>query len=133
MRAPRAAAKDRRRTPSPFVSHCVALLMPLGPVMPKAMFGGWGLYLDGRMFALIARDMLHFKTDDQTKGRFAAAGSEPFVYHNRSAPVETSYWRVPEGAMNDPDVLLPWAEFAVAAARRAAAANSRARSRNCRE
>ena len=118
--APR--AKAAKPLP-PFVSHCLALLLPLGPVVPRRMFGGWGLFLDGVMIALIARDRLYFKADEQTAGRFAAAGAEAFTYQRRSdqgrsRPVALSYWRAPEGSLEDPPEALRWGELAVAAARR---------------
>ncbi|NIA68575.1 TfoX/Sxy family protein [Pelagibius litoralis] len=104
-----------------FVDHCLALLAPLGPVAPRAMFGGWGFFLDGNMFGLIAYGQLYLKADQASIETFAAAGSEPFVYEGKGKPVTMSYWRAPEDAMEAPDALLPWAELAVAAARRGAA------------
>jgi len=104
---------------SPAVDRALGLLLPLGDVRPRAMFGGWGLYLDGVMFALIAGDTLFLKIDGETKARFAAAGGEPFAYAREGrAPVEMSYWTLPDEHMADPGALLPWAELAVAAARR---------------
>jgi DNA transformation protein len=129
MTAPRAAAKLPKRKPTPpFVTRCLTLLMPLGPVVPRAMFGGWGFFLDGVMFALAARDTLYLKTDQATRDRFAAAGSKPFVYAGRVKPVEMSYWRAPAGSLDNPETLLPWAEPALAAARRAAAGKAEQRS-----
>ncbi len=40
---------------SKFVERALARLLPMGPVRARAMFGGWGLFLDDVMFALIAR------------------------------------------------------------------------------
>lgn len=48
-------------------------LQALGDVRPKRMFGGHGLFLDGLMFALVADDMLYFKTDDRNRADFEAA------------------------------------------------------------
>ena len=115
---PRTAA---RRLQPPVVARSLALFMPLGPVVPRGMFGGWGFFLDGTMIALVAGDALYLKTDDTTQARFAAVGSEPFVYRSRKGSVATSYWRAPAGSEADPDTMLPWGELAVAAARRAAA------------
>lgn len=41
---------------SEFVDYLVESLTPVGDVEARAMFGGWGFYLDGRMFALVAFD-----------------------------------------------------------------------------
>lgn len=126
MTAPRAAPASRKqKTTPPFVARCLALLVPCGPVVPRGMFGGWGIFLDGVMFALIVRETLYLKTDAETRARFAETGSEPFVYAGRAKPVEMSYWRAPAGSLENPETLQPWAELAVAAARRAAAIKTR--------
>ncbi len=38
-------------------------LAPIGDVTVRALFGGAGLYLDGRIFAILGRDDLWFKSD----------------------------------------------------------------------
>ena len=108
--------------PDEFVDHVRDLLQALGPVVPRRMFGGWGLYLDGIMFALIDGDRLYLKTDEATEARFAEAAAEPFTYEARGKTVRLSYREVPDGSLEDPDDLLPWARLALEAARRAKAA-----------
>jgi DNA transformation protein len=103
----------------PVPARVTRLLMPLGPVRARAMFGGCGIFLDDLMFALIAWDRLYFKVDRETKPRFAEAGGEPFVYQGKHKPVEMSYWTLPEERLADPLALIEWAELALAAARRA--------------
>ncbi|HEY5597703.1 MAG TPA: TfoX/Sxy family protein [Kiloniellales bacterium] len=102
-----------------FVDRALGLLVPLGPVRARAMFGGWGIYLDDTMFGLIADDALFLKVDGDSEERFAAAGAEPFVYSRAGESIAMSYRRAPEGALEDPGALLPWAELALTAARRA--------------
>lgn len=107
---------------SPTLDRALGLLLPLGDVRPRAMFGGWGLYLDGVMFALIAGETLYLKTDAETKPGFAEAGGIPFTYAREGRkPVEMSFWTLPASQMAESGALLPWAERAVAAARRNAA------------
>lgn len=103
----------------PFPARVTRLLLPLGPVRARAMFGGHGIFHDDLMFALIAWDRLYFKVDGETKERFAAAGGEPFVYQGKRKPVEMSYWALPGDGLGDPAALIDWAELALAAARRA--------------
>lgn len=126
MSAP--AKKNARPTP-PFIARCLALLLPLGPVIPRRMFDGWGFFLDGVMIALVAGERLYLKTDEQTAARFAEAGAEPFVYRRQGSPVTLSYWSAPAGSLEDPPALLAWGELAVAAARRAAAGKAARRAR----
>ena len=39
-----------------FVSRLLQISVPLGEVQTKSMFGGYGLFFDGAMFALVTRD-----------------------------------------------------------------------------
>ena len=97
----------------------VGMLLPLGPVAPRSMFGACGLYLDGVMFALIWEDTLFLKTDGKNRPRFEAEGCAPFTYKTEDGRnVVMSFSAAPVQAMMDPGELLDWAESAVAAARR---------------
>ena len=105
-----------------FRDHVLGLLLPFGPVEAKALFGGYGLYWEDTIFAIIAWERLWFRVDGETRGRFAEAGSEPFTYEGKRKPVEMPYWAAPPGSLESPDALLPWAELGLAAAQRVAAA-----------
>jgi len=96
-------------------------LAPLGHVTVRRMFGGAGVYCDGLMFGLIARDTLYFKTDDGNRAAYEAESMEPFTYEGKAKPIQMSYWRVPERLFDEPEELAEWARAALAAARRAAA------------
>lgn len=113
-----------------FVEYVVELLSSSGPVTARRMFGGHGIYRDGRMFALIAKDILFLKCDDQTRPTFEAAGSEPFMYEAKGRPrMATSYWRMPDEAMESPALAAPWAKLAYEAALRKASAAPKSRAR----
>ena len=105
-----------------FVEHVVEMLQPLGDVSARAMFGGWGVYCDGLMFALVANDELYLKGDDQTQAEYAAASMAPFIYENPKATkrVEMSYYAATAEAMDDSSELLQWARKGLAAAARGA-------------
>lgn len=94
-------------------------LTPLGPFRARAMFGGYGLYLDGVMFGLIAFDRLYLKVDDATRGGYEKARSEPFTYEIRGRrTVFNSYWTCPAPVLKDTARLRAWSEEALQAARR---------------
>jgi DNA transformation protein and related proteins len=103
------------------------LLAPLGAVRARRMFGGWGLYLDGRMVALVADGELYLKARAEDHAALSAAGSVPFVYRSATREVTMSYWRAPVEALDDPEAMRPWARRALAAARAAAAPKGRRR------
>ena len=97
-------ATTKTKPIAPFAARVLGLLLPLGPVHAKAMFGGYGLYLDGVIFGLIADDRLFFKVDDDSRATFAKAGGEPFTYQpaskqGGSKAVSLSYCAAPEAAM----------------------------------
>ena len=104
---------------SAFRDRMVGLLLPFGPVRARSMFGGFGLYLDGIMFALIAYDTLYFKVDGANRGDFVAAGMSAFSYEGRHRPIELSYYEVPPALLRDPPSLAEWAARAHEAAKRA--------------
>lgn len=101
-----------------FLDYLRELFAELGPVTIRAMFGGHGVYFDGRMIALVADQSVYLKVDDETRPRFEAAGSVPFVYAGKGKPVTMSYWLAPDAAMDDPREMLGWARLADLAARR---------------
>jgi DNA transformation protein len=85
------------------------------------MFGGAGLYADELMFALGVDDTLYLKADAETRPLFEAAGSDPFTYARRDGTATlTSYWRLPDAALDDPEEAVRWGRVALDAARRAA-------------
>ena len=89
-----------------------------GPIAIRRMFGGWGIYHDGVMFALYFAGRLYLKTDAQNLPQFQTVGSEPFTYTQRGKPVQLSYWSAPESVFDDREQALWWSQIAWEAARR---------------
>jgi DNA transformation protein len=107
---------------SSFAQHAVDLLSGVGPVQVRAMFGGYGVSLNGISIGLIAKDRLYLRVDDESRAAFEAAGSAPFVYPSRKGPMTMkNYWALPEEAVDDPDKAERWGRLAVAAAERSKA------------
>jgi len=102
-----------------FVEFVLEQLDPLGPITPKRMFGGVGLYAGDLFFALVAGDVLYLKGDDATRGAREAAGARPFQpYPDRPRGKGTmQYYSVPAAILEDGDALLAWATQAIAIAR----------------
>ncbi|HCF62272.1 MAG TPA: competence protein TfoX, partial [Myxococcales bacterium] len=108
--------------PNGFVEDVLDLLEPLGAVRARAMFGGWGLWLDDAIFGLIVDERLFFKIDESSRPEFEGAGCEPFVYDSgKGRPVAMSYWTPPPGTEDDRHAVLPWARKGLEAAARAKA------------
>lgn len=105
-----------------FVNYVEELMAGWAKVSARRMFGGYGLYRDGLMFALIARDELFFKTDAENLARFERAGSHPFVYQIRNRAVQMSYWSAPPASLDSPAEMHDWCQSAYGSALRAKAA-----------
>lgn len=103
-----------------YIEYLVEQMSSLGFIEAKRMFGGHGIYCDGRMFGLIAGDTLYLKVDPQNKPLFEAEALEPFRYEKKDGDVAVmSYWEAPGAALDDQDILLEWARYGIEAALRA--------------
>ena len=88
-------------------------------VTSRAMFGGWGLYKDSVIFAIIVEDELFFKVDDGNRADFEKYGSRPFTYEGKNGKhVTMSYWLLPEEVLENTNELHTWLEQAVMASKR---------------
>jgi DNA transformation protein len=103
---------------SEFVEFVLESLQPLGGVSARRMFGGWGIYKDGVMFALIAYDTLYFKVDDGNRQAYEAASLPHFTYTDKGKPIRMPYREAPPEGFDDHDILCAWARDAYAAALR---------------
>jgi DNA transformation protein len=103
---------------SGFVAFVLDSLQPLCGVSARRMFGGWGIYKDGVIFALIAHDQLYLKVDDGNRAAFQANRLAPFTYAGKGRPVQMSYYEAPGEGFDDPEILCDWARDAYAAALR---------------
>ena len=108
-----------------FVLHIVDLLCSIGPVHAKRMFGGYGIYLEGLMFGLIADGVLYLKADEETEKKFKAKGLEAFAYNKKGKEYKMSYYQAPEEALEDSEEMNLWGNKAYGAALRAAAKKRR--------
>jgi len=102
--------------------HLHDLFAGVQPITMRRMFGGLGIYRDGVIFAVVLRDQLMLKGDDETAAEYEAAGMQRWVYENSKSkkPVAMPYWSAPESAMDDPEEMTAWARKAIEAGRRAA-------------
>jgi len=61
-----------------FINYVIDQLAGWGEVTARRMFGGAGLYCDGKMFGLVADDVAYLKVDDSNREDFVKAGASPF-------------------------------------------------------
>lgn len=105
---------------SAFVDSLLDLMMPLGEVTARKMFGGYGIYKDGVMFGLVADSRFYIRSDDENKEAFIARGCEPFVFGVRNdKPIVSKYYEPPESAFINAQKMKPWAMLGIEASQRA--------------
>ena len=99
-----------------FRDYALDLLAPLGGVSARAMFGGFGLYRGGVIFALIADDTLYLKAGGALQAEFEAAGMDRFRPRVRGKPFPMPYFAPEPDMIEDSEKLLAFAHKALAAA-----------------
>lgn len=100
------------------IAHLQDLCAQSGHLTARAMFGGYGIYLDGLLIGVLIEDALYLKADEQTTASFEKAGGAPYVYLGQQRPITMSYWSLPEEALESPEALQPWLRLAQEAALR---------------
>ncbi len=85
-------------------------LTDLRDVMCRAMFGGYGLYLQGTFFGIIHKGRLYFKTDQDTASRYRDRGMKPFKPSAKQ--ILKNYYEVPVEVVESSEDLATWAMHA---------------------
>jgi DNA transformation protein len=81
-------------------------LAGLGNIRTKKMFGGYGVFEEDKMFALIdSSGQVFFKVDESNRASYEEAGSEK---HSRMP-----YYRVPDEVFEDDGLLKEWAGLSI--------------------
>ncbi|MGI9607656.1 MAG: TfoX/Sxy family protein [Acidimicrobiales bacterium] len=85
------------------VEELVDDLGALGDITKKAMFGGYGVFRDGVMFAIVDRaGMTYLRGDEELASAFEQAGA---ARHGKMP-----YWQIPALYRDDETALLEWAQ-----------------------
>ena len=91
-----------------FLEFILDQLSKWGGVSVRRMFGGAGLYRDGKMFGLVANDIIYLKVDDRTKDKYVVEGSSPLKpFPDR--PTVLSYYELPGDILENPEGFIEWA------------------------
>ncbi len=91
------------------------LFEQLGQIKSRSMFGGFGIFADDTMFALVVKNKLHLRADARLTKQFKAEGLEPYIYKKRGFPVVTKYFAIADEITNDTQQILTVARLALAA------------------
>ena len=102
-----------------YATHIVDLLTAFGTCEAKRMFGGYGIFHQGLMIALIADGSCYLKADAETRDVFEACDCSQFTYYKKDKPFKLSYYLAPEAFFEDETACQYWAQLAYDAALRA--------------
>ena len=106
-----------------FARHCCDLLASAGPCQIRPMFGGWGISTGGYNFAIVADrgsgEKLWLKADGAIRSHYEAAGCERFTYVAKGVERSVNYYSAPAEAMEEPQLMAPWARQALECALKA--------------
>lgn len=90
------------------------LLSGVEGITSRPMFSGWGIYKNGKIFAIIIESGLYLKGDKETGKIFEEDGGEQFEYEKKSRPrpVKLPYWSVPEEILENREKFMKWIRLA---------------------
>lgn len=81
-------------------------LSQIGGITSKKMFGGHGIFHEGKMFAIIdSKGRSYLKANDSNQADFEAFGSHK---HSRMP-----YLSIPQKIFDDPETLVTWAKKSI--------------------
>lgn len=110
-------SKQSERTKH-LADHYIDQLSDWAKITTRPLFGAVALYRNDHVFAMVWNGALYFKVDDNSRGKYEAAKSQPLGYVSKGVDQALkSYWEVPADVLEDADKLFAWADRAYQAAK----------------
>jgi len=103
---------------SAFVQSLHEIFERLGRIETRRMFGGHGVWHEGRMIALVAKDTLYLKADAGSAEHFDRLNLPPFTYVREGKAMPMSYRLAPADLFEDREEAALWGRRAYEAALR---------------
>ncbi|HEX7864718.1 MAG TPA: TfoX/Sxy family protein [Variovorax sp.] len=103
---------------SVFVESLHETFERLGRIETRRMFGGHGIWHEGRMIALVAKDTLYLKSDAESAPHFDKLSLPPFTYVRQGKSMPMSYRQAPADLFEDREEAALWGRLAYEAALR---------------
>ena len=94
------------------VAHVLDQLAPLGILEARRLFNARSLYCDRVIFAIVSKEQIYLKVDEESRPAFESEGMDSFRPRaGRSATI--SYFSLPDSSLDDDDALWSWARLAI--------------------
>lgn len=94
-----------------FLEYILELLSEENNITSRSMFGGYGIYKNNKIFAIIIDDELYFKVGKSNLDYFTNAGLEPFQYEKNGKTVYVSYYKAPPEIYENQELLAELVEL----------------------
>lgn len=98
------------------ITDAIHVLSPFGDISYRPMFGGYGIYKEGIIIALLGEGQIYVKSIPESEPYYQSFGSVPFVYEGKLRPVKMSYWLLPSSVLANESLLSEWVNTAHQAA-----------------
>lgn len=99
------------------IARALELFEGVGPMTTRKMFGGLGIYAEGRIFAVLMSDgVLKLKGAGTMAEVFERENWERWTYSREGSEktTEMPYWTLPDDLLDDPEEASDWARRALA-------------------
>ncbi|MGJ7563089.1 TfoX/Sxy family protein [Variovorax sp. GB1R11] len=103
---------------SAFVDSLHEIFERFGRITPRRMFGGHGIFHEGRMIAIVLGDTLYLKSDAESAPHFDRQNLPPFTYMRQGKSMPMSYRQAPADLFEDREEAARWGRRAYEAALR---------------
>jgi DNA transformation protein and related proteins len=113
---------------SEFLRYLMECMTFLPGLRARAMFGGYGLYQDDLIFAIVVNDVLYLKADVHTRQAFNGKNLPPFTYKAKGKTIALQYYEAPPEVFEQPEAMQEWVQKALAVALKAKQLNCPGRS-----
>ncbi|PMH44961.1 DNA transformation protein [Vibrio sp. 10N.286.49.B3] len=101
----------------PILKDTMRLFEQLGSIKSRSMFGGFGIFVDDTMFALVVKNKLHIRADKATENAFRQQQLQPYTYQKKGFPVVTKYFALPDEYWQTPEKIMAAAQHSLKVAR----------------
>lgn len=104
------------RVASALVAAVMDSLAGLGPVSTRAIFGGAGIFVEGRLVGVVVDDVLYMHADEANRDEYLSRGMKQFRPYPNVFNLTTDHYEVPADVVNDPQLLSEWGKRSLQAA-----------------
>lgn len=102
----------------PTLKNTLKFFDSMGKIKSRSMFGGFGIFCDDTMFALVVNDSLHLRAGGENQETFKTLELKPYTYKKRGFPVVTKYFEIPAQWWENETQLMAFATIALNVAKK---------------